>query len=91
MRQAHLDNLKICDAVIIYYGAGNYRWVGSMKSDLMRMPAMGRTTPLLEKTIYIAGTADPDKEKFKSNDVSIINGLSGFKPDLFSLFIKNLK
>ena len=23
LRQAHLDNLKVCDAVIIYYGAGN--------------------------------------------------------------------
>jgi len=91
MRQAHLDNLKICDAVIIYYGAGNYRWVGSMKSDLMRLPAMGRTNPLLEKTFYIAGPADPDKEKFKSNDVGIINGISGFKPELFKQFIKNLK
>ena len=40
LRQAHLDNLKICDAVVIYYGAGNHKWIASMKSDLMRLPAM---------------------------------------------------
>ncbi len=91
LRQAHLDNLKICDAVIVYYGLGNYRWVGSMKSDLMRLPAMGRTKPLEEKVIYLAGPANPDKEKFKSNDIEIINGLEGFKPELFDLFIKNMK
>ena len=91
LRQAHLDNLKICDAVIIYYGAGNYRWVGSMKSDLMRLPAMGRTTPLLEKAIYLAGPADPAKEKFKSAEGGIINGLNGFEPELLSQFIQTLK
>jgi hypothetical protein len=91
LRQAHLDNLKICDAVLIYYGAGNYRWMGSMKSDLMRIPALSREKPLLEKIIYIAGPSDADKEKFKSNDIDTINGLEGFKPGLFSQFIQRLK
>jgi hypothetical protein len=91
LRQAHLDNLKICDAVIVYYGTGNYRWLGSMKSDLMRMPALGREKPVAEKIIYIAGPADADKEKFKSNDIDVANGLEGFKPELFSQFINNLK
>jgi hypothetical protein len=91
LRQAHLDNLKICDAVLIYYGTGNYRWVGSMKSDLMRIPALGREKPLMEKMIYIAGPGDADKGKFKSNDIDIANGVEGFKPELFSQFIQGLK
>ncbi len=90
LRQAHLDNLKICDAVIIYYGAGNYRWAGSMKSDLMRLPAMGRTSPLIGKVIYIDGPADKDKETFRANDIQIINGLNGFTPALFESFIQQL-
>ncbi len=91
LRQAHVDNLKICDAVIIYYGAGNYRWTGSMKSDLLRLPALGREKPLIEKAIFIAGPSDKDKETFKANDFKIINGLSGFTEDLFSDFIQKLK
>ncbi len=91
LRQAHLDNLKVCDAVIIYYGAGNYRWTGSMKSDLMRLPALGRTKPLSARTIFIAGATDKDKETFKANDIEIINGLNGFNTDLFIDFIQKLK
>ena len=90
LRQAHLENLKICDAVIIYYGAGNYRWAGSMKSDLMRLPAMGRTSPLGEKAIYIEGPPDKDKETFRANDIEIINGLNGFNNGLFDSFLQNL-
>ena len=90
-RQAHLDNLKICDAVIIYYGTGGYRWTGSMKSDLLRIPAMGRTKPLIDKIIYLAGTADNDKETFKANDIQVINGLNGFNAELFNSFINKLK
>ncbi|MEP7107932.1 MAG: TIR domain-containing protein [Ferruginibacter sp.] len=88
LRQAHLDNLKICDSVIIYYGAGNYRWAGSMKSDLLRLPALGRTKPLSEKAIYIAGPADKDKETFKAIGFEMINGLNGFTSDLFKNFFK---
>ena len=32
-----------------------------------------------------------DKEKFKSNDIEIINGLNGFKPGLFDQFINSIK
>ncbi len=91
LRQAHIDNLKICDAVIIYYGAGNYRWVGSMKRDLLRLPALGRNKLLIDKIIYIAGTPDKDKETFKANDFAIINGLPGFNSDLFNGLIQKLR
>ncbi len=91
LRQVHLENLKICDAVLIYYGNGNYRWVSSMKSDLLRLPAFGRTKPLLGKTIYIAGPSDPDKEKFRSNDAEVVRGGDGFKAEQLQAFIQRLK
>ncbi|MBE7170256.1 MAG: TIR domain-containing protein [Williamsia sp.] len=91
LRQAHLDNLKMCDAVIIYYGTGNYRWTSSMKSDLLRLPALGRTKPLMSKAIYLAGPSDKDKETFRANDFIAINGLAGFDPGLFKAFIQKIK
>lgn len=90
LREAHLENLKICDAVIIYYGAGNYRWATSMKSDLLRLPALGRSKPLVEKAVYIAPPADKDKETFKANDFEMINGLAGFTGDLVNGFLQKL-
>jgi len=62
-----------------------------MKSDLLRLPALGRSKPLIEKAIYIAGPSDKDKETFKANDFEIINGISGFTADLFDGFIQKLK
>ena len=91
LRAAHLENLQLCDAVIIYYGAGNYRWASSMKSDLLRLPALGRTKPLLEKAIYLAAPSDRDKESFRANDFRIINGLLGFSTDLLNDFIQKLQ
>jgi hypothetical protein len=91
LRQAHVENLKICDAVIIYYGAANYRWASSMKSDLLRLPALGRAKPLIEKAIYLAGPADKDKETFKANDFRIFNCFAGFSEGLFCDFIQKLK
>lgn len=91
LRQVHLENLKICDAVLIYYGNGNYRWVSSMKSDLLRLPAFGRTKPLLSKTIYIAAPSDADKEKFRSNDAEVIRATNGFQTDQLKGFIEKIK
>ena len=62
-----------------------------MKSDLLRLPALGRSKALLEKAIYIAGPSDKDKETFKANDFKIINGLAGFEGDLFNDFIQKLR
>jgi len=90
LRQAHLDNLKICDAVVIYYGAGNHKWIASMKSDLMRLPAMDRAKPLVAKAVYIDGPPDKDKQGFRANDIQLINGLNGFSPSLFDSFIQHL-
>jgi hypothetical protein len=90
LRQAHLDNLKICDAVVIYYGAGNHKWIASMKSDLMRLPAMDRAKPLVAKAVYIEGPPDKDKQGFRANDIQLINGLNGFNPGLFDSFIQLL-
>lgn len=91
LRAAHLENLKICDAVIIYYGAGNYRWASSMKSDLLRLPALGRSHSLLAKAIYLASPPDKDKETFRAADLEIINGLTGFSGELFNGFIQKLQ
>jgi len=61
-----------------------------MKSDLMRLPAMGRTKPLVAKAVYIDGPADNDKQTFRANDIELINGLNGFNPSLFDSFIQHL-
>ena len=62
-----------------------------MKSDLLRLPALGRDKPLIEKAIFIADPTDKDKESLKAVDFKIINGSAGFSEELLYGFIQKLK
>ncbi|MEO8149619.1 MAG: TIR domain-containing protein [Bacteroidia bacterium] len=87
LQNEHNENLNICDAVLIYYGAGNYRWINKMIGDLSRL-----TKPLLAKVIYTTGADDDgDKKDFTSPDILLINGLTGFVPESFNDFFQKLK
>lgn len=91
LQKQHLDNLAVCDGVIIYYGAGNDLWTDKKASDiqgLIRNPAK----PILSKAIYITGEDDDDSKKEYTNPgIEIINGLEGFKEELFVTFFQKIK
>jgi len=91
LRNEHEENLKQCDAVILYYGNANELWVRSMTRDLLRLPALGRTKPLISKIAYLANPSTPQKERFRSNELTVVNGLTGFSPQLLNDFMGKLK
>ena len=47
--QAHQDNLKFCDGVLIFFGAASGQWVEMKLMDLLKAPGYGRTKPLTAK------------------------------------------
>ena len=81
----------MCDAVILYYGNANELWLRSMTRDLLRLPALGRTKPLLAKVAYLAGPPTPQKERFRSNELTVVNGINGFNTQLLNDFIEKLR
>lgn len=90
--KTHEENLKICDAAIIFYGTCPYGWFKAKRNDLIRLAYLGRHQPLLAKCIYLAEPADEDKETFEAPiGFEVINGIDGFNPDLFNNFIQKLK
>ena len=91
LRKEHEENLRACDAILVYYGNANELWLRSMTRDLLRIPALGRSKPLLASIAYLAGPASPQKERFRSHELTIINGLAGFNPDLFNDLKSKLK
>ena len=91
LRQEHEENLTQCDAVILYYGNANELWLRSMTRDLLRMPALGRTKPLLSKIAYLGNPSTPSKERFRSNELTVVNGITGFNPQLLNDFVNKLK
>ncbi len=90
VRIDHQENLKACDAVIIYYGAGNELWMRSKTRDLMKIAGYGRKKPLNTKAVYLAPPMNPRKERFRAQGMTAINGSDGFAPELMQPFTEKL-
>lgn len=85
------ENLKACDAVLIYYGKGNELWIRSVIRDLTKIDGYGRTKPLNLKGIFLAPPPGRPKERLRLHDALVIDGTKGFSPGLMESFIEKLK
>ena len=77
LREDHIENLKVCDAVMIYYGEANDLWLRAKTRELLKVKGYGRTAPLHGKAVYLGGPETPAKKRFRSHDSLVINGLAG--------------
>jgi hypothetical protein len=79
VRQANQDLLTHCDAVILFYGAGDEAWKRSVESDLKKMKGYRGEKPLLASCIYLAEPfTDDKKELIALEEPNLIKGLDGF-------------
>jgi len=90
IRSDHIENLKMCDAAIIFYGNANEIWLRSKTRDFLKISGYGRENPLNIKVIYLAGTPSISKERFRSQDSEIINGMNEFPTELLKSLISKL-
>ncbi len=77
IREDHIENLKNCKGVIIFYGNGSELWLRTKMRDFMKINGYGRTTPLSFKGVYISGPASPTKQRFRTLEAEVINGIEG--------------
>lgn len=91
IRLDHQDNLKACDAVMIYYGEGNELWMRSKHRELMKIAGYGRTTPLECKGVYLAPPHNERKARFRAHDAIIIDGMEGLKAENLAPYLEKLK
>ncbi len=77
IREDHVENLKMCNAAIIYYGNANEIWLRSKTRDFLKVNGYGREKPLSVKAIYIGGPPTPAKERFRTLEAEVINGIEG--------------
>jgi hypothetical protein len=87
----HKDNLLLCDAVLIYHGRASEGWLRMKLRELMKLPGYGRTTPLLEKAIYMGGPESPLKQKFKIVEAGVLRNYGDFDPATLEPFITRIR
>jgi len=87
VREDHKENLLLCDACLIYYGAANEFWLRSKLRDLLKSAGYGRTKPMLARTVYIAAPETLHKTNYRTLDATVIRNYGAFDPDLLAPFL----
>jgi hypothetical protein len=77
VRKTNQQLLASCDAVVLYYGAGDEAWKRSIDNELKKAAAY-RSRPLRAKVTYLAEPRTSDKEDLiDMEEPGVIDGLGG--------------
>ena len=91
VQQIHIQNLKDCDAALIYYGAAGMHWVDFKIRDLQKAAGYRDSRPIPKNAVYVCLLFNHRKERFKSVSVDVVrqSGDSSTRPCSIS-FVKSL-
>ncbi len=88
VREAHQQLMTTCDAVILFYGAGDEAWKRTLDNELKKMPGYRGGKPLLASYTYLADPKTSDKEDLiDMEEPNLINGLEGFSEAGMAAFV----
>jgi hypothetical protein len=90
VRQDHLDTLQVCDAVMIYYGGGNEKWLRTKLGDLRKIAGYGRSHPMLAKAVYVTEPQTTQKQQFRTREAIVIRSFGEFEPGLLEPFLAQI-
>ena len=89
--QAHQDNLRFCDGVLIYFGRASGQWVDMKLMDLLKAPGYGRTKPLIAKAVYVGLPENRRKTRFRTRTADVIQGRNSINSDDLKPFLEKMK
>ena len=91
LRENHKENLKVCDAVMIWWGSAQKAGLHYMMRDLDQAPGFGRTAPFRAKAVFIAAPPAHDKDDFRTQRAKVIRFIDGFTPELVAPLVAAIK
>ena len=91
VRQANEEELRLCDAVLVYHGSGNDLWLRKKLSEMQKIVGDGRTKPFRAKPcIYVGAPETPQKRLYRNRDAMVISQLESLDPDSLAPFVAAL-
>jgi len=90
IREEHVETLKECNGVLIFWGRAKEGWLRTMLRDLNKVFGLGRTAPYTSASLYLSGLPDPGKESFRTRQVSTIAAGREFDPGVLRSFVEPL-
>jgi len=88
----HQENLRLCDAVLVYYGTAPRAWVDIKLRELLKAAGYGREKPIAVQAVYITPPYDHRKERYRSHLAGVIRQTDEFAPSAeLNAFIGRVK
>jgi hypothetical protein len=78
IREDHQETLKVCNAVLVYWGRGDDFWRRAKLRDLVRIRGLGRTTPFLTQAVWVADPSTEEKAGFATSEAAVVRDLDSF-------------
>lgn len=92
VQQIHIQNLRDCDAALIYYGAAGMHWVDFKIRDLQKAAGYRDSKPIPISAVYVAPPVNHRKERFKSLSTEVVRQTGdSFDPVLLEPFVSSIR
>ncbi len=89
VRETHQQAMTNCDAVILFYGAGDEAWKRTIDNELKKMPGYRSGKPLLASYTFLADPKTTDKEDLiEMEEPNLISGLGDFSETMMNAFVQ---
>src|SRR6516225_3410595 len=91
VRKANQQQLTSCDAVVLFYGAGDEAWKRTIDNELKKMAGYRGGKPLPTVATYLAEPRTADKEDLiDMEEPGLIDGLDGFAEAAMAKFLQDV-
>ncbi len=92
LQEIHVQNLRDCDAVLIFYGVSGKHWVDFSVRDLQKAMGYRSGRALAASAVYVAPPFDRRKERFRSVSVEVLRPEGAeLEAELLSSFVSSLR
>lgn len=92
VQQIHIQNLRDCDAAMIYYGTAGMHWVDFKIRDLQKAAGYRDARPISVTAVYVVPPFNHRKERFKSVSTPVIRQTQEtFDPGLLASFVDSIR
>jgi hypothetical protein len=89
VREANQELSTICDAVLLFYGAGDEAWKYHQQNELRKTRSARRDKSTWAEYIYLASPIADDKTfLLNTNEPNVIDGLKGFSEASLEPFLQ---
>jgi hypothetical protein len=89
--QDHQDTLRVCDVVVLFWGAADEFWFRTKQRDLLRARGLGRDRPFRAVALYASAPDTPPKRLLRSTEAVVIRRFEPFAASAIEPLIAALR